>query len=134
MFDLIILAGGKGTRLKKYLNKKPKPLVKIQNKSFLDYLLFNVSKFNFSKIFIIAGYQGKFIKELYHNKTINLTKINVIIEKNLKGTGGSLYEVKNKIKNNFFVINGDTLYDIDLLELPKLLNNSSICSLALTKN
>jgi D,D-heptose 1,7-bisphosphate phosphatase len=134
MFDLIILAGGKGTRLKKYSHGKPKPLVKIQKKPFLDYLLFNISKFNFSKIFIIAGYKGKLIKNFYHNKTINLSKIEVVIEKDLKGTGGALFEVKNKIKNDFFVINGDTLFDIDFFELPKILNNTSICSVALTKN
>ena len=134
MFDLIILAGGKGTRLKKYLNGKPKPLVKIQNKPFLDYLLFNVSKFNFNKILILAGHKGKLIKDLYHNTSVNLSKIEVVIEKNLKGTGGSLFEIKNRIKNDFFVINGDTLFDIDLLELPKIIDKSSICSLALTIN
>ncbi len=134
MFDLIILAGGKGTRLKKYLHGKPKPLIKIKKKPFLDYLLFNISKFNFSKIFIVAGYKGKLIKNIYNNKTINLSKIEVVIEKDLKGTGGALFEVKNKIKNDFFVINGDTLFDIDFFELPKILNKTSICSVALTKN
>ena len=134
MFDLVILAGGKGTRLKNYLKGNPKPLAKIQGKPFLDYLLFNISKYSFSKIIILAGYKGSLIKKIYNKRKINFSEIEVVVEKKLKGTCGSLFDIKNKIKNNFFVINGDTLFDIDLTVLPKILNQKSFCSLALTKN
>ena len=57
--DLIILAGGKGTRLKKYTKNKPKPLVKIGNSSILERIINNLSKFQFRKIFIITGYKSE---------------------------------------------------------------------------
>ena len=53
--DLVILAGGKGTRIKKFTNGKPKPLVKINKTPFISYLLNHYSKFNFNKIYILAG-------------------------------------------------------------------------------
>ena len=57
--DLVILAGGYGSRIKKYLKDKPKPLLKFQNKPFLDLILNHYSKFPFEKIFILAGYKAK---------------------------------------------------------------------------
>jgi NDP-sugar pyrophosphorylase family protein len=135
MFDLVILAGGKGTRLKKKLNGLPKPLVKINNIHFLDYLLFKISKFFFANIYIISGYRGSFIKTKYHNKTINLTPIKVIKEKKLKGTGGALFEIKKLVKNDFFLINADTIFDINFYDLIKNFNKKKyIGCIALVKS
>ena len=134
MFDLVILAGGKGTRIKKFLNGKPKPLIKILGYNFLDYILFQLSKFFFQNIFIIAGYRGNFIRLKYHLKYMNLSLIKVINEKQLKGTGGALFEVKNYIKNDFFVVNGDSIFDINIFDLIKKLNSSALGTIALTKN
>ena len=58
MYDLVILAGGKGTRIKKLLKNRCKLMAKFGLYNFLDYLLFTYSKFFFNKIFIIAGYKG----------------------------------------------------------------------------
>ena len=55
---LVILAGGQGTRIKNYLKKKPKPMVKILNKNFLFYLIKHYSKYNFKKIIILANING----------------------------------------------------------------------------
>ena len=79
--DLIILAGGKGSRIKKYLKKKPKPLVRLGKRYFLDYLLNNICKYQLNKIYIIAGYRGRQIYNIYNNTEINLIPIKVIIEK-----------------------------------------------------
>ena len=73
--DAVILAGGKGSRIKKFLNGKPKPLVKISNYYFLDLLIGNISKYNFSKIYILAGYRGSHIYKKYHNKFVNFVPI-----------------------------------------------------------
>jgi D,D-heptose 1,7-bisphosphate phosphatase len=134
MYDLVILAGGRGSRIKQFLNKRPKPLIKILRYNFLDYILFNVSKFFFKNIFIISGYRGHLIKKKYHNKIINLSRIRVLKEKKLKGTGGALYEVKKIIKNDFFIVNGDSIFDIDFFDLIKTINKKYMGAMALTKN
>ena len=59
--DLVILAGGKGSRIKKFLKNKPKPMIKFNKKFFLDYLLKNLSKYSFNKIYILAGYKNEII-------------------------------------------------------------------------
>ena len=120
MHDLVILAGGKGSRIKKYLNNGPKPLVKFNNIYFLDYLLFSLSKYNFENIYIMAGYKGHMIKKIYDKQFINLSKIRVIIEKKQLDTAGCLSLLKSKIKNDFFVTNGDTIFDVNLFDLKKI--------------
>ena len=53
--DAVILAGGKGERIKKYLKGKPKPLAKIKNYIFLDLLIKKICKYNIGKLYILAG-------------------------------------------------------------------------------
>jgi len=72
--DLVILAGGKGTRIKQYLANKPKPMVKFNDIYFLQYLINNFSKYPFNKIYILTGYKSKIIFNNFHNKTFNFTK------------------------------------------------------------
>ena len=112
--DIVILAGGKGSRIRKLINNYPKPLAQInKNKKFLDYLLNNICKYNINKIFILAGYKGNKIYKAYHNKIINLVPIKCIVEKKPLGTAGSLLQIRKKISNKFIIINGDTIFDIN---------------------
>lgn len=133
--DLVILAGGKGKRIKKLNPINPKPLIKIENRIFLDLIVNYYSKFNFENIFILAGYKGFLIKKLLHNKIKNFTNIKCIIEKNPKDTGGALFQLKNKIKKDFILINGDTFLNIDNPKnLKNILKKKDIGSLCLIKN
>ena len=110
---LVILAGGRGSRIKNFTNLLPKPLIKFSGISLLRYIINNFSKYNVDKIYILCGYKGKLIHKEFHKKIINLVEINCIIEKRPMGTGGSLYSLKKIIKNDFVLINGDTVFDID---------------------
>lgn len=133
--DVVILAGGKGSRIKKKLNNLPKPLIKIdKNRTFLDYLLNNICKYNFNKIYLLAGYKGKKIYNRFHRKKINLIPIECIIEKKQLGTAGSLTQIKNKISRKFLVLNGDTIFDINLGEFSKKNLNKNEILIALTKS
>ena len=69
-YDLIILAGGKGTRIKKYLNNAPKILAKFKNFFYFDLVLLTVSRFFFKIIYIIAGSRGSLIKKSNNRKKI----------------------------------------------------------------
>ena len=132
--DIVILAGGKGSRIKKYLNKKPKPLVKINNFSFLDLLIKKICKYNFNKLYILDGYRCHQIKKKYHNKNFNFISCEVIIEKKALGTAGSLSQLKNKINNDFIVVNGDTFFDINLSKVIDFKLNKNEIFLSLVKN
>ena len=81
--DLVILAGGKGRRIRSFLGKYPKPMVKINEKHFIQYIFNFSSKFNFKRIKILCGYKNKIFFKKFHNKIINLTKIICVKEKKL---------------------------------------------------
>jgi len=131
--DLIILAGGKGSRIKNFTNKTPKPLLKFDNKSILQYVINYYSKFNFNKIFILAGHKGNQIYKKYNNKITNLIKIKVIIEKKPLDTFGAVLNIKKFIHNDFILVNGDTIIDFDLKNLIKIRSKKKM-SIILNKN
>lgn len=112
--DLVILVGGKGTRLGSITKNIPKPLLKINGIPFLQHLINYYSKYNFQNIYLIAGYKGHKIKEKFHNKIFNLIKVTCLTEKKRKDTGGALFEIKKKIKNDFVLANGDSFISINL--------------------
>ena len=111
--DLVILAGGKGSRIKNFTNK-PKPIVKFNSLPFLDYLIQNYTLYNFKNIYVLAGYKGSQIRKIYSKRKFNLQKINVVIEKKPMDTGGALYNLKKVVKNDFILVNGDSILDINL--------------------
>ncbi len=131
--DLVILAGGVGSRIKKYLRGKPKPMVKLNNKYFLNYIINNVSKYNFNKIIILTRFRHKIIHQKFNNKNFNFIKVECIKEKKKMGTGGALGLIKNKV-NDFILLNGDTLFDIDFSVLIKNIKKNSLGSIALKIN
>jgi len=133
--DLVLLAGGRGKRISRFTKNTTKPLIKITNKSFLQYLLNYFSKYHFSKIYILAGYKGEKIKKIYHKKLINLIPIECSVEKKPLGTGGALNLLKNKITNNFILINADSFLDINLdIFLKKKVDKKILTRIALIKN
>ena len=79
--DLVILAGGKGTRISKITKKIPKPLIQFKNKYFLSYLINHYSKYPFEKIYILAGYKGEQIFKKFNKKNSNGIEIKCLIEK-----------------------------------------------------
>jgi len=132
--DVVIAAGGKGTRIKKLIGNIPKPLFKIKKKiTFLDYLLNHICKFNIDNVYILAGYKGEMIYKKFHGKVINLVNIHCIVEKKPLGTGGCLSLVKNKISDKFIFMNGDSILNIDLNDFIKSSIRKDIF-LALCKN
>ena len=94
--DLVILAGGKGTRIREFLGNKPKPMIKFNNIHFLQYLVNSLSKFSFNKIYILAGFKHKVIFKQFHNKMFNLTKIKCLKEKKTDGYGRCFIKFKER--------------------------------------
>jgi D,D-heptose 1,7-bisphosphate phosphatase len=131
--DLVILAGGKGTRISNFTKKTPKPLIKFDGKPILQYIFNYFSKFNFDKIFILAGYKGNQIYKKYNNKIINLAKVKVVIEKEPLDTFGAVLNIKKFIQNDFVLVNGDTIIDFNFRELIKIKSRKKL-SIILNKN
>ena len=70
--DLVILCGGKGTRLKELTKSTPKPLLKINSSNLLELLIKFYQRFNLKKIYLLAGYKGYLIKKNFTTKNLIL--------------------------------------------------------------
>ena len=131
--DLVILVGGRGSRIGKITINTPKPLIKINKKPFLDQLIANKLKYEFKRIFLLCSFKKDLFFKKYHNKKIHKSKIICIDEGSRKDTGGALYLLRNTLKKKFVLINGDTFFDIDMNELFKQNLKKKIACIALTK-
>jgi len=132
--DLVILAGGKGTRIKELLGVYPKPMVKFNGKHFIQYILNTACKYNFKRIIILCGYRHQILFKRFHKKLINLTEILCIRERELLGTGGALSNLKKLKVQDFVLVNGDTVFDINIDKLISSVGKKQIGIVALTKN
>ena len=128
----VFYCGGLGTRLGNITKKTPKPLIRINRKPFIEHLVKNFSRFGIKNILLLCSYKYKFFFKNYHNKTLNGITIKCVNEGAPKGTAGSLWHVKNKLDNHFLLCNGDTYFDINILELINIHKKSSIFNMALT--
>ena len=114
---VVILAGGFGTRLSEYTKLIPKPMVKINNKPIIYYIMKHFSNYGFNEFYIALGYKGKVIKN-YFKKNSFKWKIN-LIETGLKTmTGGRIKKLKSYLDDeNFFMTYGDGLSNVNLRKL-----------------
>ena len=123
--SLVILCGGKGKRLGNLTSQLPKPLLNVGKNSFLEVLIQYYQKYDFEKIYLLAGYKGKKIEQKFHLKSFNFINCEVIIEKKPLDTAGCLSLLKNKIKNDFLLINGDSYVEYNFnkfIKKKKLVN------------
>jgi len=114
--SVVVMAGGKGTRLKPYTEVLPKPLLPINKKPAIRHILEKFQKHKPKNFFITVNYKAEVLKS-YFSETKGSYNIQIINEDKPLGTAGSLYYLKNKIKNRFFLTNCDTLIDTDYYEL-----------------
>jgi dTDP-glucose pyrophosphorylase len=109
--DVIIMAGGKGERLKPYTSILPKPLIPINGKPMLEHIILNLKYFNFKRFYLILNHQANLIKSYF--RTQKNSNVKYVIEPKPLGTVGGI-RFLNKIKSkNFILSNCDTLFKID---------------------
>ena len=94
--DLVILAGGKGTRISNLLGRKPKPMASFNKRPFLEYIIQTYSKYRFQNVYILGGFKFRQIFNKFEKKYYNCNKITCIKEKKLMGTAGALNNLKKK--------------------------------------
>jgi len=111
----IILAGGRGKRLRPITDKIPKPLILIDNVPLIERSIKYLKKFGINEIIICSGYRSKQI-EIFLKKNKNFKcKIEFSIEKTPLGTGGAIRKAMERISDeSFVVINGDVITNINL--------------------
>lgn len=109
----VIMAGGKGTRLSEIAKDIPKPMVKIGDKPLLEHQLDNLKRAGINEVIIVVGHYGHIIKGYFKNGNEFGVSISYITEEAPLGTAGSLYYLKDIIKDKFLLIYGDIFINID---------------------
>ena len=130
--ELIILAGGLGTRLRSAVPELPKCMAPVHGIPFIDYVVDHFLSQGVERIIFALGYQSEILQEHLENKYSDLD-IAFSVENYPLGTGGAIQlAAKQAIHENVLVTNGDTLFKADLSQLSQIHEDKkSTCTLVL---
>ena len=114
---IIIMAGGQGTRLRPLTNVLPKPLIPIGEQTMMEDIMDRFVECGCHDFYVSVNYKADTIKRYLDNLNKPQYHINYFQEDKPLGTAGSLYLLKDKIKETFFVSNCDSILDEDYGEV-----------------
>jgi D,D-heptose 1,7-bisphosphate phosphatase len=113
----VILAGGRGTRLGEITRQTPKPLLQVDGQPFITILIEELLRFGFDNIVVLVGeYKDAFGRALQEHPTPG-AHVKLISEPEPAGTAGALIYAANFLKSRFLLLNGDSLFSINILSL-----------------
>ena len=154
---VVILAGGKGTRISEESINKPKPLIEIGGKPIIWHIMKHYSQYGFNDFIICCGYKGYLLKEYFVNYYMHSSDISIDLKTNkieIKEnnsepwkvslidtgentmTGGRILKLKNILKKekNFFLTYGDGVSDVNLKKLKSFHSkNNKIATVSVVK-
>lgn len=108
------MAGGKGTRIASLRNDVPKPMLPILDKPILEYQIEALKRQGCTDLILVIGHLGSVVKDYFHTGEKYGVAIRYIEETEPMGTAGALYYLKDEIKEDFLLLNGDIIFDIDI--------------------
>jgi len=131
---IVIMAGGKGTRLAPFTDVLPKPLIPIGDKTIIERIIDTFVEFGGNEFFLSINFKSKIIKAFFEELNPKYS-LKYILEDKPLGTAGSLSLLKKNKFNNIIVCNCDVLFQIDCTALIEqhISSNSDITLVASTK-
>jgi D,D-heptose 1,7-bisphosphate phosphatase len=118
--QVAILCGGLGTRLGPLTGECPKPLLAVGGRPFLDWLVGEAARHGLRRVLLLAGFAAdeiaRYAATTPLRERFGLT-IEVAVEPRPSGTGGALWHARDRLDPRFLLLNGDSLFDINLLAL-----------------
>jgi NDP-sugar pyrophosphorylase family protein len=98
----------------------PKPLLPVDGNPFLDVLLFELARHGVTRVLLLAGFAAQRIVDYAATTPLKARlglEIEVTIEPQRAGTGGAVWYARDRLDDQFFLLNGDSWFDINLLDL-----------------
>jgi D-glycero-D-manno-heptose 1,7-bisphosphate phosphatase len=115
--DLALLVGGRGTRLGELTQSTPKPLLEVDGRPFLGHLLDRARRHGIRRCVLLAGHMGEAFKAFAIGVSSSDFAVDVVVEGEALGTAGSVRGALDQLGEHFFLANGDTYFDFNLLDL-----------------
>ncbi len=113
----VILAGGRATRLGELARDTPKPLLAVGGRPFIEHVILHCRRYGVREFLILAGpHADKFRAALGDGQHLGVS-IQLVPEPAPAGTGGALHYVADRLADTFLMLNGDSLFQADLLDL-----------------
>lgn len=122
----VILCGGLGTRLAELTRETPKPLLPVDGAPFLQLLIQEISRYGIDRFLLLAAYKAEQFRTFAGAVGPALGReivVEVAIEPDQAGTGGALFHARERLDEVFFLFNGDTLLDVPLDVLGRMLDD-----------
>lgn len=117
--DALIMAGGKGARLRPLTLKTPKPLLKIGDKPIIEYNVDRLNQFGVKNLNISVKYLGKQVEDYFKDGAEKGMNISYLWEDEPLGTIGVAYKIKELRHDYLLVMNSDLLTNIDFEDMFK---------------
>lgn len=109
---VVIMAGGKGTRISSVRNDVPKPMIEICGKPILEWQIENLKACGLTDITLVVGYLGHVIQDFFGDGFKLGVKINYFVEDKPLGTAGALFKMP-ELTDDFLLLCGDVILDVD---------------------
>jgi len=113
---VVIMAGGRGSRLEPFTQILPKPLIPVGDKTMIELIMREYQKYGIGRFIITLNYKSELIKA-YLDDIKGEFQIQYIDESKPLGTGGALHMLKNMVETPFLVTNCDVIIDTDIADL-----------------
>ena len=110
---VVIMAGGKGTRMLSIASDIPKPMIPIEGRPVLEREIECLCEQGFTDILITVGHLGNVIMDYFGNGLKFGAHITYYFEKKPLGNAGALFQVKDQLTDDFLLLNADAMFDID---------------------
>jgi histidinol-phosphate phosphatase family protein len=114
MKQVVILAGGKGTRLKERLGNLPKPLIDVCGTPLLEHQILLAKKYGFDRVLVLVNHKAEQILEFCKKRDHWGISVTCIDDRVPLGTAGAVLNVLSHLEDEFLVMYGDTMLDVDL--------------------
>ena len=109
----VIMAGGKGTRISSIASDIPKPMIKIDGKPVLEHEIECLRMQGFNDIIITVSHLGNIIMDYFGDGKAFGVNIEYYFEEEPLGNAGALFKIKDKLTEDFLLLNADAVFDID---------------------
>ena len=120
---VVIMAGGKGTRIQSVASDIPKPMIKIDGVPVLEHEIRNLKKQGFTDIIITISHLGNIIMDYFGDGSRFGVHIEYYNEDQPLGNAGALFKIKKKLTDDFLLLNADAIFDVDFNRFVKYHKN-----------